>query len=114
MLKRVRESHDTLSSPPSPNAGAGSETMLIVMKMDASPEQIEAVVHRIESQGLKPHAIAGAQRTAVAVTGNLGTPYGTVEPGLFESLPGVLEVLRVSRPYKLVSREFKPDDTLVE
>ncbi len=88
--------------------------MLIVMKMDASPEQIEAVVHRIESQGLKPHAIVGEQRTAVAVTGHLGTPYGMAEPGLFESLPGVLEVLRVSRPYKLVSREFKPDDTLVE
>jgi 3-deoxy-7-phosphoheptulonate synthase len=83
--------------------------MLVVMKMDASPAQVAGVVRKIESHGLKAHPIPGAQRTAIGITGNLGV----VEPALFESLPGVLEVLRVSHPYKLVSREFRPQDTLV-
>jgi 3-deoxy-7-phosphoheptulonate synthase len=83
--------------------------MLIVMKMDASPEQVEGVVRQVEAHGLKAHPIPGAQRTAVGITGNLGI----VGTNLFESLPGVLEVLRVSHPYKLVSREFKPTDTVV-
>jgi len=77
--------------------------MLVVMRMDASPDEIEGVVSRVESHGLKANAIAGAQRTAVGITGNIGV----VEPGLFESLPGVLEVIQVSHPYKLVSREFR-------
>jgi 3-deoxy-7-phosphoheptulonate synthase len=84
--------------------------MLIVMKMDARPEQIDGVVLKIEAHGLKAHPIAGAQRTAIGITGNIGV----VDRGLFESLPGVLEVIRVSHPYKLVSREFKPADTVVE
>jgi 3-deoxy-7-phosphoheptulonate synthase len=84
--------------------------MLIVMKMDASPEHIEGVVDKVESHGLKAHPIAGAQRTAIGITGNIGV----VERAMFESMPGVLEVIRVSHPYKLVSREFKPHDTLVE
>jgi 3-deoxy-7-phosphoheptulonate synthase len=84
--------------------------MLIVMKMDASPEQIEGVVNKAEGYGLKAHPIPGAQRTAIGITGNLGS----IDRGMFESLTGVLEVIRVSHPYKLVSREFKPDDTLVE
>ncbi|HEX2641948.1 MAG TPA: 3-deoxy-7-phosphoheptulonate synthase [Thermoanaerobaculia bacterium] len=83
--------------------------MLIVMKMDARPEHVEGVVRKIESHGLKAHPIEGAQRTAVGITGNIGV----VERAMFESLPGVLEVIRVSHPYKLVSREFKPDDSLV-
>jgi 3-deoxy-7-phosphoheptulonate synthase len=84
--------------------------MLIVMKMDAAPEQVEGVVRKIESHGLKAHAIAGAQRTAVGITGNIGV----VDRALFASMPGVLEVIRVSHPYKLVSREFRPHDTVVE
>ncbi|HEV3076108.1 MAG TPA: 3-deoxy-7-phosphoheptulonate synthase, partial [Thermoanaerobaculia bacterium] len=71
--------------------------MLIVMKMDAAPEQVEGVVRKIESHGLKAHAIAGAQRTAVGITGNIGV----VDRALFASMPGVLEVIRVSHPYKL-------------
>jgi 3-deoxy-7-phosphoheptulonate synthase len=85
------------------------KVMLIVMQMDARPEHVEAVVRKIEAHGLKAHPIAGAQRTAIGITGNIGM----VERGLFESLPGVLEVIRVSHPYKLVSREFKPPDTVV-
>jgi 3-deoxy-7-phosphoheptulonate synthase len=84
--------------------------MLIVMRMDAGPEQIEGVVETITEKGLKAHPIAGAQRTAIGITGNIGV----VEPVLFESLPGVLEVLRVSHPYKLVSREFRLEDSIVE
>jgi len=84
--------------------------MLVVMRMDASPDQIDGVVRRVESHGLKANPIAGAQRTAVGITGNIGV----VEPGLFESLPGVLEVIQVSHPYKLVSREFHAEDTILE
>jgi len=84
--------------------------VLIVMKMSAGPDQIGSVVEQIEARGLKAHPIPGAQRTAIGITGNLGI----IEAGLFESLPGVLEVIQVSNPYKLVSREFKPADTVVE
>ena len=84
--------------------------MLIVMKMDATSGQVEGVVEEVESHGLKAHPIAGAQRTAVGITGNIGI----VEPGLFESLDGVLEVIAVSHPYKLVSREFQEADSVVE
>ena len=84
--------------------------MLVVMKMDATPEEIRGVVEQIEGRGLKAHPIAGAQRTAIGITGNLGI----VEPALFESLAGVLEVIAVSHPYKLVSREFRPEDTVFE
>ncbi len=84
--------------------------MLIVMKMDAGPKEVGAVVELVEARGLKAHPIAGAQRTAIGITGNLGV----VEPGVFESLDGVLEVIQVSHPYKLVSREFKREDTTFE
>lgn len=83
--------------------------MLIVMKMDARQENVDGVVKKIESHGLKAHPIAGAQRTAVGITGNIGV----VERAMFESMPGVLEVIRVSHPYKLVSREFKQENTVV-
>ena len=84
--------------------------MLIVMKMDAAPEHVDGVVRKIESHGLKAHAIAGAQRTAIGITGNIGV----VDRALFASMPGVLEVIRVSHPYKLVSREFQQQDSVVE
>jgi 3-deoxy-7-phosphoheptulonate synthase len=84
--------------------------MLVVMKMDAAPDEVESVVRKVEAHGLKAHAIAGAQRTAIGITGNIGV----VDRALFASMPGVLEVIRVSHPYKLVSREFRPQDTVVE
>lgn len=84
--------------------------MLIVMKMDAGEADVEGVVRKIEAHGLKAHAIAGAQRTAVGITGNIGV----VDRALFASMPGVLEVIRVSHPYKLVSREFRHQNTVVE
>jgi 3-deoxy-7-phosphoheptulonate synthase len=84
--------------------------MLIVMKMDATAAEVDAVVRQVERRGLKAHPIAGAQRTAVGITGNVGA----LDRGVFDAFPGVLEVIQVSHPYKLVSREFRPDDTVVQ
>src|SRR5262250_3663084 len=83
--------------------------MLIVMDSAASPEDVRRVVETVESLGLQAHAIPGAQRTAIGVTGNRGA----VEPGAFENLPGVSEVIPVSSPYKLVSREAKRENSVV-
>ncbi len=83
--------------------------MLIVMDRSATPADVDRVVETAGRMGLKAHPIPGEQRTAVGITGNRGT----VEPTAFEDLPGVLEVIKVSHPYKLVSREFHPDDTVV-
>ena len=84
--------------------------MLIVMKQDATADQIQGVARAIEARGFKAHPIPGAQRTAIGVTGN----QGAVDRPVFESLPGVLEVIPVTHGYKLVSREVKPEDTVVE
>lgn len=83
--------------------------MLIVMKTQASAEEVRAVCEHIESLGLRPHPMPGAQRTAVGVTGN----QGAIDQGTLEELSGVAEVIRVSKPYKLVSREVKEDDTVI-
>ncbi len=83
--------------------------MLIVMDAAASAEDVRRVVESIKGLGLQAHAIPGAQRTAIGVTGNRGP----VEPGAFENLPGVAEVIPVSAPYKLVSRESKRENTVV-
>ncbi len=83
--------------------------MLIVMTAGATPQQVEQVIGRIAALGLRAHPIPGAQRVAIGITGN----QGAVEPALFENLPGVLEVIPVSHPYKLVSREAKPEDSVV-
>jgi len=83
--------------------------MLIVMHVDATDEQIAAVVRKIEQLGFRAHVIPGAQRTAIGITGNPGP----LDPGLFEGMPGVIEAVPVSRPYKLVSREVKPEKTVV-
>ena len=84
--------------------------MLIVMKQDATPDQVQGVSRAIEARGFKAHPIPGAQRTAIGVTGNRGA----VDRPVFESLPGVFEVIPVTHGYKLVSREVKPEDTVVE
>ncbi len=83
--------------------------MLIVMTTAATAQQVEEVIERIAALGLKAHPIPGAQRVAIGITGN----QGAVEPAVFENLPGVLEVIPVSHPYKLVSREAKPENTVV-
>jgi len=83
--------------------------MLIVMKKQASDEEIRAVCEHIEALGFRPHPMPGAQRTAIGITGN----QGAVDRGAFEELSGVAEVIRVSKPYKLVSREVKEEDTII-
>src|SRR5436190_15338649 len=83
--------------------------MLVVMEAGARPEQIEAVVRHIEKMGVKAHAIPGANRTAIGITGKPGT----ADPEVLENYPGVKEVIRVSHAYKLVSREAKPDDSVI-
>jgi 3-deoxy-7-phosphoheptulonate synthase len=83
--------------------------MLIVMDASASREDVRRVVETVEGLGLQAHAIPGAQRTAIGITGNRGS----LDPGAFENLPGVAEVIPVSAPYKLVSREAKRENTVV-
>ena len=73
--------------------------MLVVMELNAAQGDIERVVRQIEKLGLKPHPSAGAERTAIGITGNRGA----VDTSSFENLPGVKEVIRVSHAYKLVS-----------
>ncbi|HEX9760303.1 MAG TPA: 3-deoxy-7-phosphoheptulonate synthase [Candidatus Acidoferrales bacterium] len=83
--------------------------MLVVMQAHATEEQIREVCERIESLGLKAHPIPGTIRTAIGITGN----QGAVDLGTLESLPGVVECIPVSKPYKLVSRDVKEEDTIV-
>jgi 3-deoxy-7-phosphoheptulonate synthase len=83
--------------------------MLVVMQAHATEEQIRAVCQKIELMGYRPHAMPGATRTAIGVTGN----QGEVEQGTLGEMPGVQEVIRVSKPYKLVSRDVKEENTVL-
>ncbi|HMQ15438.1 MAG TPA: 3-deoxy-7-phosphoheptulonate synthase [Phycisphaerae bacterium] len=83
--------------------------MLIVMRADATDEQVERACAAVRDAGLAPHPIPGKSRVAIGITGNTGP----VDPGMFSGLPGVVEVIRVTRPFKLTNREMKPDDTIV-
>jgi 3-deoxy-7-phosphoheptulonate synthase len=83
--------------------------MLVVMQSHATEEQVRAVCQRIESLGLKAHPIPGSIRTAIGITGNKGA----IDLGVLESLPGVVECIPVSKPYKLVSRDAKEEDTIL-
>lgn len=83
--------------------------MLVVMKAQATPEEIQAVCEQIEQLGFRPHPLPGAQRTAIGITGN----QGEIDRGNLEELSGVAEVIRVSKPYKLVSRDVKEEDTII-
>ena len=83
--------------------------MLVVMKAQATPEEIQAVCDHIEQLGFRPHPLPGAQRTAIGITGN----QGEMDRGNLESLSGVAEVIRVSKAYKLASRDVKEEDTVI-
>jgi 3-deoxy-7-phosphoheptulonate synthase len=83
--------------------------MLVVMEAAARPEDIEVVLQHVERIGLRAHVIPGAQRTAIGITGNKGA----VGEGTIENLPGVKEVIKVSHSYKLVSREARPEDSII-
>jgi 3-deoxy-7-phosphoheptulonate synthase len=83
--------------------------MLVLMKQDVTREHIEKVKEKIVSLGYRAHEIPGAQRVAIGITGNKGR----VDPDLFRSMPGVEDAVPVSKPYKLVSREVKQEDTII-
>jgi 3-deoxy-7-phosphoheptulonate synthase len=83
--------------------------MLIVMKADATDAQVEGVIRVVEELGYRAHAMPGATRTAIGVTGN----QGAVDVSRFENLPGVAEAIRVSKPYKLITLDLKPEKTIV-
>ena len=83
--------------------------MLVVMKAHATDEQVRSVCEKIEQLGYRAHAMPGAQRTAIGITGNKGE----VEQGTLEEMAGVQEVIKVSKPYKLVSRDIKEDNTVI-
>src|ERR1019366_2456119 len=72
--------------------------MLVVMQAQATEEQVRAVCQKIEALGYRAHSMPGAQRTAIGITGNKGE----VESGTLEEMPGVREVIRVSKPYNTV------------
>jgi 3-deoxy-7-phosphoheptulonate synthase len=84
--------------------------MLIVMDQKATPEQVEAVVAAIEAAGYVARPMPGGDRVAIGVLYNKGA----VDTARFLLLPGVKDVIPVTRPYKLVSRECQPDDTVVQ
>src|SRR5215467_2694260 len=83
--------------------------MLIVMKADATDAQTAYVCDVIREVGLKAHPMPGATRTAIGITGN----QGVLDPTRFESLPGVAEAIRVSKPYKLITLDLRPEKTVV-
>ena len=83
--------------------------MLIVMKADATERDIENVAAAISAAGLRAHVLPGAQRTAIGITGN----DAPINVALFESLPGVAEAIRVTKPYKLITLDIRAEKTVV-
>jgi 3-deoxy-7-phosphoheptulonate synthase len=84
--------------------------MLVVMKPHATEGEIARVVEKVRALGLTPHPIPGAQRVAIGVTGNRSG----IDTAQFETMPGVADAIRVSQPFKLVSREVKEEDTVID
>ncbi len=84
--------------------------MLIVMKPDATQAEIERVLEIIEHLGFRPHTMPGASRTAIGITGNKGA----VDPTHFENLPGVADAIRVTKQYKLISKDLRPEKSIIK
>jgi len=80
------------------------------MKSDATAADIEKVVSIIETLGFRGHAMPGETRTAIGITGNKGS----VDPAHFENLPGVDQAIRVTQPYKLISKDLRPEKSVVK
>src|SRR5512143_3081891 len=85
--------------------------MFVTMKPHATAAEFEAVIEKIKALGLTPHPITGTERKVVAVIGHTG---GMDPEDLFGTMPGVAEALRVSQPFKLVAREVKEEDTVID
>src|SRR6187549_645720 len=82
--------------------------MVVVMKERASDTEVEAVIAQLVELGMDVHRSTGASRIVLGVVGG-----GKVDPRLIELMAGVQEILRITQPYKLASRTFKPDDTII-
>ena len=80
------------------------------MKADAVQADVDRVLEVIEKLGFRPHAMPGASRTAIGVTGNAGA----VDPAHFENLSGVAEAIRVTKPYKLISKDLRPEKSIIK
>lgn len=83
--------------------------MVIVMKHDSTLKEISEVLKKIKELGLKPHVLKGKERTIIGVIGRSNT-----NPELFESINGVEKVVRILSPFKLSSREFKGENTVIK
>ena len=83
--------------------------MLVVMRHDATPDEIQGVVKTMEEMGYEARPMPGKQRTVVGLVGN----DGKVNADRLESLSGVMEVIHVSQPYKQVSREWREENTVI-
>jgi 3-deoxy-7-phosphoheptulonate synthase len=83
--------------------------MLIVMKPGASASEIERVLEVVDSLGYRGHTLPGENRTAIGITGNPGS----IDPAHFENLPGVADAIRVTKPYKLISRDLRPEKSVI-
>ena len=84
--------------------------MLILMRAGHTPEELEGVLAKVKSLDLKPHVIPGAEHTAVGITGNRVA----MDPRTFTALPGVMDALPVTKPYKLAGRDFKKENTVIK
>src|ERR1700720_3848441 len=84
--------------------------MLIVMNAGATKAEVADVIRVIEALGFRAHPMPGATRTAIGVTGN----QGAVDLSHFENLPGVAEAIRVTKPYKLITLDLRPERTVVD
>ena len=84
--------------------------MLIVMKSDATGSDVDRVLEVIETLGFRGHAMPGENRTAIGITGNPGS----IDPAHFENLNGVAQAIRVTQPYKLISKDIRPEKSVVK
>ncbi|MDY6837460.1 MAG: 3-deoxy-7-phosphoheptulonate synthase [Thermodesulfobacteriota bacterium] len=84
--------------------------MLVVMNQHATQEEIDAVIAAIEAKGCVARPIPGGERTAIGILRNKGA----MDPSYFLAMPGVKDAIPVTRPYKLVSREFQPEGTVIK
>ncbi len=94
------------------DGGRGGKTMIVVMEPRATREQIDAVVRKIQDAGLGTHLSVGVERTVIGVVGDSHTKELLRQS--LEATPGVEKVVPILQPFKLVSREFKPDNTVVD
>jgi 3-deoxy-7-phosphoheptulonate synthase len=83
--------------------------MLVVMQASASEQEVRAVCEKIQAMGYRAHALPGAERTAIGITGNKGE----IDSGTLEEMAGVQELIRVTKPYKLVSRDIRGENSVI-